>query len=483
MIEKNYTVAIVGGGIAGLSAAYHLQMKINGGSNPFSYVLVEKEERLGGTIITETVNDFIIEGGPDCFFSEKPAAIALCQKLGLHDHFLKTNEQHHHTFILWKGKLHELPKGFMLLSPTSLSWFVKDSLISPWGKLRMAMDLVIPAKTSDKEESLAQFVERRLGKEVLEKIAEPLVAGIHACNPETMSLKSTFPRFIELEHQYGSVIRGIMKRRKQLLRNKKGVNSHSSYTMFMTLKEGLAELINALAATLNQAAIIAGNGVVSIEKTAKSDHSPPGFLIKLANGKSIEARAVVLATPSYITAEIVRDMDRSLAADLASIPYVSTATVSLAYHRKDVLHPLDGFGFVIPRMERRKIMASTWSSMKFSHRAPEDKLLIRCFVGGAQNEHLAVLNETEIVSLVQEELRDIMGIEAKPLFTKVYRWEKSMPQYTIGHGAKLKRIEAQLDTHPGLFLAGSAYQGIGISDCIKSGEEAATRLLHYLMVL
>ena len=355
--QKDKTVAIVGGGISGLSAAYHLQVLINQGKAPVKkYLLVEKEKRLGGTILTEAMDGFIIEGGPDCFFTEKRAALELCHKLGLQDRLLMTNEAHHHTFILSKGKLHELPQGFMLLAPTSISSFLKNSLISPLGKLRMAMDLVIPAKRTDAEESLSQFVRRRLGNEVLEKIAEPLVAGVHASNPDTMSLKSTFPRFIELEHQYGSLIRGMMQRRKQFRKSaqREGKGRHH-YTMFVTLENGLEELINTVAANVDQNAIITGNGVVAIEKVNKGPgQSSSGFLIKFADGSSSEVDAVILATPSFKAAGVIERMDGSLAADLASIPYVSTATVSLGYDREDVMHPLDGFGFVIPRLERRK---------------------------------------------------------------------------------------------------------------------------------
>ena len=481
MAKSENTVAIIGGGITGLSAAYQLQLKAKEKGESINYFVVEKESRLGGNILTETVDGFIIEGGPDCFISEKPEAIELCCKLGLQSHLMKTNEKYRRTFILWRGRLHELPEGFMLLAPTSFSSFINNSLITPLGKLRMAMDLLIPAKKSGEEESLAQFVRRRLGKEVLEKIAEPLVAGIHAGAPENMSLKSTFPRFMEMENQYGGLIRGMLKRKKQYLNDRKGVRSKPPYTMFMTLKGGLAELINALTARLKPNAILAGQRVVNVKKTGhNANASPPQYCLNLANGNSLQAQAVIMATPSFIAAELLKGLDQFLTSDLNSIPYVSTATVSLAYQRKDVLHPLEGFGFVIPRLEKRKIMASTWSSIKFANRAPKNKLLLRCFLGGAGNNHLSLLSEGEIVSIAREELHDIMDIKTEPLFTRVFRWEKSMPQYTIGHGEKLQRINERLSYHPGLFLAGSAYKGIGISDCIKSGKQAAGEALEFL---
>jgi len=345
----------------------------------------------------------------------------------------------------------------------------------------MAMDLLLPTKKSEDEESLGQFVRRRLGTEVLERIAEPLVAGIHAGDPETMSLRSSFPRFIELENRYRSVILGMMQRRKQFLQEAKKKKAGAQYTMFMTLKGGLSEITDTLGARLNPQTIQMGSRLVAVEKLHdKAKGSLWSYGLTLANGKSLIARSLILATPSYITAELVKSLDPMLAEELLAIPYVSTATVSLAYRREQVTHPLDGFGFVIPRVEQRKIMACTWSSMKFANRAPENNLLLRCFVGGAHNQHLSLLSEPEIVAIVRDELREIMGIRSEPLFTRVFRWEKSMPQYTLGHGQRLQRIEERLSALPGLFIAGSAYWGIGISDCIRSGKKAALQALEYL---
>ena len=249
----------------------------------------------------------------------------------------------------------------------------------------------------------------------------------------------------------------------------------------MTLKEGVSELTNALASTLRPEAVVTGLKALAIEKIPPNTNGAAGrYSIKLTNGKTLKAHAVIVATPSYIAADLLKGQDIPLAENLASIPYVSTATVSLAYRGEDIMKPLNGFGFVIPRLEQRKIMASTWSSNKFFNRAPQNKFLIRCFVGGAGNEHLSLLSEPEIAAIVRDELRDIMGIKAEPIFTRVYRWEKSMPQYIIGHSDRLKRINDRLISCPGLFLAGSAYRGIGISDCIKSGERAARKSLEYL---
>jgi oxygen-dependent protoporphyrinogen oxidase len=473
MSNPEKTIAIIGGGITGLSAAYALQKEVEKRDEAITFVLIEKDDRLGGSILTEKKKGFIIEGGPDCFLSEKPEALALCHKLGLQDHLIGTNAGVRRIFILSQGMLRELPEGFMLLAPTNFSSFIKNPLITFAGKIRMAMDLVIPAKKSAEDESLAQFITRRLGKEVLEKIAEPLIAGIHTSNPETMSLKSTFPRLIELEKTYRSLIIGMIKRKKMV----KGKKSPNNYTMFMSLKEGLATLPETLAASINPGALLTGTRLIRLKK----DSGAEGYLLCLAKGEVLKVQAIVLATPAFVTADLIKEIDPVLSSTLASIPYVSTATVSMAYEQKDVSYPMHGSGFVIPRSENRKIMACTWTSIKFAHRAPRDKFLIRCFVGGIKNEHLTRLQDSALIAIVREELRDIMGITAEPLFTKVFRWEKSMPQYTIGHETKLQKIEERLSGNPGLFLAGNAYYGIGISDCIKNGEKAGLAALNFVL--
>lgn len=481
MKERTTAIAIIGGGIAGLAAAYHLRSKAKETGQETDCLLLEAQNRLGGKILTEKVDGFIIEGGPDCFISEKPAALQLCHKLEIQNHLMKTDESHQGTFILWKGKLHKLPEGFMLLAPSDIPSFLKDPLITPLGKLRMAMDLILPGKKSSAEETLAQFVQRRLGKEVLDKIADPLVAGIHASDPATMSLRSTFPRFIELEHHYRSIIRGMMKRKKQYLKYKKKSGYIPQYSLFMTLKDGLSELPHAVASTLNRRAILTGKKVIAIERITGNVTSPPRhYALRLSDGTTVTAQAVIAATPSFIAGDLVKDLDQSLAGNLNAIRYVSTATVSLAYRDEDSAARWNGFGFVIPHKEKRKIMASTWSSNKFFNRAPHGNFLIRCFVGGARNEDLALLAERQLIALVREELADIMGITAEPLLARAYRWEKSMPQYVVGHSDTLKRIDERLQAHPGLFLAGSAYRGIGISDCIKSGDRAAMKALEYI---
>jgi protoporphyrinogen/coproporphyrinogen III oxidase len=463
---------IVGGGIAGLATAYFVLEKAKKIGEEIRLTLLEEKDRLGGCIATEKVNGFVIEGGPDCFLYEKPWALALCEKLGLGDQILNTNENRR-TFILSKGKLHELPEGFMLMVPTSFTPFIKSSLISWPGKIRMGMDLFIPRKESNQEESLAEFVKRRLGGEALEKIAEPLVAGIHAGTPETMGLGSTFPRFVQLEKEYGSLIRGMLARRKMAFQSEK--KGGPKRTMFLTLKGGLGEWIDCLRDQIGEEVICLGKKVLQMRRAEKV-----GYHVVLSDGAYRDADVIILATPSFVTAEIVGEVDPELSQMLLTIPYVSSATVSLAYRRFQIHHPLDGFGFIVPRTEKRKIMASTWTSQKFNGRAPKDTVLLRAFVGGANNEELASLDDQEMLDIVREELREIMGVEGEPMLTKVYRWKKSMPQYLVGHLEKISRMEERVSLSPGLFLTGCAYKGIGISDSVHDAEITAEKALEYL---
>jgi oxygen-dependent protoporphyrinogen oxidase len=466
-------LVIVGSGIAGLAAAYFVLEKAKKIGESIHLHLLDEKDRVGGCILTEKVNGFVIEGGPDCFLYEKPWALALCEKLGLGDRILNTNENRR-IFILSNGKLHELPEGFMLMVPTSFTPFIKSSLISWSGKIRMAMDLFIPKKKSDEEESLADFVRRRLGEEALEKIAEPLVAGIHAGTPETMGLGSTFPRFIQMEKEYGSLIRGMLARRKMALQWQK--RGGPKRTMFLSLKDGLGEWIDSLREKIGKERLSLKKKVVGLRRTEEGDYD-----IQLSDGTSLETDSIILATPSFITAKIVEEMDSKLSEILLTIPYVSSATVSLAYHRSQIHHPMDAFGFIIPRSEKRKIMASTWTSVKFNYRAPEDYVLLRVFAGGVNNEQLVDLDDDEMLRMIQEELKDIMDVEGDPILTRIYRWEKSMPQYLVGHLEKVARIEERTNLQPGLFLTGCAYKGIGISDSVHDAEIVAEKAVDYLL--
>jgi len=467
-------IAIVGAGIAGLSTAYYLSKLSQQGGQRLDITLLEKERRLGGSILTERADGFLMEGGPDCFISEKPWALKLCGELGLEKEVIGTNQQVRRTFILWGGKLHEIPEGFMLLAPTSLWPFVRSSLFSLPGKVRMGLDLFIPRKTSDREESLAAFVRRRLGREALERIAEPLVAGIHAGDPETMSLQSTFPRFIDLEGEHRSLIWGMRQRKKQF------ANIRARYTMFITLRDGMEGMVSALEQALPRGIISLGREVVGLEKI-QARHAGKALyrLQTMGKKKALEADAVILAAPAFAAARLLQGMAGDIAHQLRTIPYVSTATVNLAYERSHIGHPLYGYGFVVPRLEGRTIMAATFSSVKFAGRAPRGKALLRCFVGGAKNEELVSWGDDKLAAAVKKDIAEILNIEGEPRHALIVRWEKAMPQYTLGHGEKLSHIERGLSKLPGLFLTGSAYHGIGISDCVHQGELIAEQVSQF----
>ena len=332
----------------------------------------------------------------------------------------------------------------------------------------MGMEVIVPRLAGNQDESLAGFVRRRLGKEALDKIAGPLMGGIHAADPETLSLKCTFPMFLEMEKKHGSLLRGMMKRPKHT-----AVPGARKPPMFMSLRGGLQRLADALIARLPASALRAGSSALSVSLHAGR------YKVILSDGTSIVAcDDVVFATPSYVTAGLIEKIDPMLASRLREIRYVSTATVSLGFKRGDIQHPLRGAGFIVPRNEGRRITACSWSSEKFAHRAPDDSVLLRVFIGGALAEDLAERDETDSwVQLAREELQTIMGISAIPILAKAYRWHKANPQYELGHEQRVTEIERALTEYPGLHLAGAAYRGSGIPDCIQSGMNAARSII------
>ena len=467
--EPLHSVAVIGGGIAGLAAA-HAMTTIN---PSLDIVLVEAQHRLGGKILTETVDGFVIEGGPDSFVSYKPWALELCQKVGLGDRLTGTNKDQSTTYIFHRERLIPLPEGLMLLAPTRLIPFARSPLFSMMGKLRMGMDLLIPRRNEPGEESLAGFVRRRLGGEAVERLARPLLAGIYAGDPERMSLKATFPQFSELEKQYGGLIRGMLARRRQMAQK-----APSPYTMFMTLRGGLGELVETLVKQSHRVQLLTGVQAIRLSYRKNS-----GYDLTLANGKVLSAQALVLATPAFVTAELLEGFDGVLARELRAIRYVSTATVSLAFPRKGFPHPLNGFGFLVSGKRLGPIMACTWTSTKFPHRAPMDHVLLRCFVGGEGREEAAELSEEALIRMVWEGLQTALGMSENPVLVKVYRWLKANPQYDIGHLERVEAIEKQLSHYPGLFLAGAAYHGVGIPECIQSGTKTAQAVLAYLKMV
>ncbi len=468
-------MVIVGGGIAGLATAYYAQKAAGDAGLALDITLVERDTQLGGKIVTDTPDGFVIEGGPDSFITQKPWALQLCRELGLEERLMGTNDARRTVFVLRDGQLRKMPDGMLLIVPTKFMPFVTSNLISWPGKIRMGMDLFIPRRKDDSDESLADFIRRRLGQEALDVLAEPMMAGIHVSDAETLSLKATFPRFIDIERKYGSLTRGMIAARKARANAAKNAGrqngSRQPTTVFMTLRNGLQEMVSALETAL-RGTILVGRSVTQLRQQA-SDYE-----LTLDDGSVLAADAVVMATPAYVSAELLRDTHAELAGKLDAIRYVSTATVSLGFDEAGFGHPLDGFGFVVPRKEPTRILACTWTSTKFTHRARPGTVLLRAFIGGPRRQEFVELDDQSLITLVREELQTIMGISAEPRVARVYRWHRSNPQYDVGHLEHVDSIEA-LCPH-GLYLTGSAYRGVGIPDCVQQGQATAQRVVAYL---
>jgi protoporphyrinogen/coproporphyrinogen III oxidase len=459
-------LVIVGGGITGLAAAHRAVELAREQSSELELTLVEARDRLGGTIATERTGGFLVESGPDSFLSEKPWALALCQRLGVEHRLVRTDDRFRKVFVWRAGRLHALPDGFQLLAPTKLGPFVRSSLFSWPGKLRMALDLVKPRGTSD-DESLGAFVRRRLGREALERVAQPLVAGIYTADPDDLSLTATMPRFSELERRERSIILALWRANR---RAPQTGTSGARWSLFVTFENGMEEMVTSIASRLPPGAVLLKQRVDGIERSGGRWRVVGGL------GPAFEADHVIVAAESYTASRLLRYVDPALATLLGDIPYASSATISLGYHRGDVPHPLDGFGMVVPQTERRCVFACTFSSVKYPGRAPEGHVLLRCFVGGALNEGILESEDSTLLGVARAELREALGIAAEPVLSRVARWTKAMPQYHVGHAGRVETIERCAAALPGLHLAGGAYRGVGIADCVRSGEAAAERV-------
>jgi protoporphyrinogen/coproporphyrinogen III oxidase len=467
-------IVIIGGGITGLAAAHRLAEQSK--ARALDVTLLEASGRLGGVIRTEYRDGFLIEHGPDSFLSEKPETLELAKRLGLEPHLIETNSEYRRSYIVRNGRLRRVPEGFHLLAPARLWPFVTSDIFSWRGKARMAMDLLLPrgATNGSTDESLAQFVRRRFGREALERMAQPMVGGIYTADPEKLSLRATMPRFLEMERAHRSLILGMRKRARKES-EEASATSGARYSLFLSFDRGMQMIVDSLDDQLPQATVRLNSRVQSL----KFDASSRNWIVSLKSADPIRAEAVCIALPAYATASLLRETDSDLSAELNAIPYASTATINLAYRRSDIPHPLDGFGFVVPRVEKRSLIACTFSSVKFSRRAPDGHALLRAFVGGALQPEMFTLEEKEMVRCVLKDLRDLLDIEEQPLFTEIAKWSSSMPQYHIGHLDRVKRIEAHALRLPNLTIAGNAYSGAGISDCIRSGERAAEQILGF----
>jgi oxygen-dependent protoporphyrinogen oxidase len=498
-------LVIVGGGIAGLAAAYYAISKKSGDQPAVRVTLLEQADYWGGKIVTDRIphdsGQFVIEGGPDTMVATKPWGVRLAGELGLAERLRGTNPRTRKTYILKNDRLHELPGGLTMMIPTEIAPMVRTGLLSWPAKARMGLDFLLPAAPLNGDETLGAFVTRRLGRSAYENLIEPLMSGIYAGDGDRLSLQSTFPYLRDLELKHGGLVKGALALRRERMRKAGGQAAAASAgaargakgapamgSIFLTPVDGLAELVEALVQRLQALGVEMrlNTSVRNLERVGdgytlriEGGDAPGG---DAPGGKRISANAVILATPSYAAAELMAGFAPDLAAELRPIEYVSTATVTLAYREADLPQPLDGYGYVIPRREGRRALACTWTSTKFPHRAPDGCALVRVFVGRAGQENEIAWDEAALLADAQEELRRTMGITAQPLLTRIFCWEKAMPQYNLGHPDRLKRIDALQHSYPGLALAGAAYQGIGVPDCIHSGEMAAEQILSHVVM-
>jgi protoporphyrinogen/coproporphyrinogen III oxidase len=446
------TIAVLGGGIAGLAAARRLESLLP----EAEIVLVERERTLGGKVLTERMDGFVIEGAPDSFLSRKERGVELCEELGIAKDLVGRRPESNRSFVRKADELHLLPAGLTGMIPTNLDALAASPLLSEEGKARLEHEADVPAAPPGGDESIASFVSRRLGRETYEALVEPLMTGIYGGDGDLLSLEATFPGLRTLELEHGSVIRGLLAQPPAELQ----------YPPFVTLSGGMDRLVGALVRALARTTLHTGRTVVAVQADAA------GYRVELDGGETLEADAVVVAVPAFVTAQLLADLDPELAAELGEIPHASSVVVTLAYRREHVPHPLDGYGYVVPRGEGTEVLACTWTSSKWERRAPDGHELIRIYAGRFGGRDVTADEDVDLVSLAREEVQ-LLGIGAEPTLSLVHRWPLGMPQYVLGHPERLGRIEAAVAERPGLALAGAAYRGVGIPDCIRSGEEAA----------
>ncbi|MBF6560277.1 MAG: protoporphyrinogen oxidase [Candidatus Binataceae bacterium] len=477
-VERPRRVAVIGGGISGLAAAHRMRELAVAHEIPLVVDLYERGARLGGALETIRREGFVIETGADSFLSEKPAAIKLAERLGLAGEQIATQEQFRKTLVVRDGRLVAIPEGFSLLAPTWLGPLFKSPLFSARGKLRIAIEPLIPRRRRDADESLASFVIRRLGRETLERIAQPLAGGIYTADPATLSIGASLPRFVEMERRYGSVIRGLRAAARARTAELRGT-SGARWSLFVSFRGGIETLVRAIAARLEESIHYRarmGAELAALTPTGET----PAWRLKFRDGSVAIADAVICAAPSFAIAPLVQPLDRDLAATLADLTYASAATVNLAYRAADFPHAPDAFGFVVPIAEGRRIIAGSFSSLKFAGRAPAAMVLARVFVGGALQTSLMEMDDAAMIAAACAEFSSLLGVTAEPAFGYVRRWPRSMPQYTVGHLARVAEIERMSASIAGFALAGAYLRGVGIPDCIASGERAAEAIFAQL---
>ncbi len=457
--------AIIGGGISGLSAAFTLEEKRQSGE-PVEYVLYESSPRLGGVLVTDRVDGCLVEAGPDSFLTEKPWAADLCRKIGLGDQLIGSNDPERKTYIVARGKLVVMPDGLMFMVPTKIMPTVLSPLFSWRTKVRMAAEWFHPPHKASSDETVAEMVERHYGSEMVDLLADPLLSGVYGGEASQLSVRAVLPRFADMEAKHGSLGRAMLAARRKM-----GAAANvPARPLFTSLKAGMQQMVDALVARLDANALKTSSPVLSVIP------QDCGWTLS-AGYQSDHFDAVIIATPTHTAAAVLQDADQDLARDLSEIKYSSSVTVTLGYDEKVRRSLPPGFGFLVPRSAGHRMLAATFVHNKFPHRAPENRAIVRCFLGGARDERILESSEEEILAIVRRELRQIISLDADPLFARVYKWKSAMAQYAVGHLERLQRIELRRQKLPGLALAGNGYNGIGVPDCVRSGAEAATKIL------
>src|SRR5579864_1093483 len=449
------TAAIVGGGISGLSTAYYLAKA------GITSTLIEARPRLGGVIHTEYIQDCVIEAGPDSFLSMKPWALDLIRDLGLESEAIGSNERERKTFIWKKGRLVELPDGVQLMVPTKILPMIATPLVSWAAKMRMGLEWFRRPRAPARDRSVAEFVDEHYGREVVDYLADPLLSGIYGGDPAQLSIASVLPRFVELETKYGSLTRGVLAERRDA--------SGERVPLFRTLRGGLGKLVCALESA------IGGHATIRQARVAALEREGAGFRLR-AGDDWLRTDHVVVACEAHQAARLTATLDARVSELLGSIGYSSSMTVALGFQRRAVERQMRGFGFLVPKREGKRLRADTWVGNKFSHRVPESIAVLRCFLGGMGGEAILVESDEVVLRAVREDLRAILGLDAEPLFAKIFRWPQSMAQYTVGHNQRIAELEKRLATIPGMQVAGNGYHGIGVPDCIRMGKQAAERI-------
>lgn len=487
-------VAIIGGGISGLAALEHLTRVAPG----LQVTLLEASPRLGGYIRTERSGGFVMEAGPDVILASKPAAVELANRVGLGERLHGTNPAAKGSYILSGNQLLRMPDGLTGLVPSRFMPFATTPLVSPLGKLRVGLEYLIPPRRNAPDESIERFVTRRLGPEMYERLVEPLLSGISAGDGAKLSMEAMFPQLRAYERDHGGLIKGMLAvKRKQRAAKKATVATPGAAVPdqpprqptlgFLSFPGGLEELVDGIQREVRRrdpagrnAVIRTGARVERVERKGTGHESAPEFVITLSNGEQVVADAVILATPAYHSAAFIRSVDEELASALRGIEYVSTVTISVAYPASAVPRALDATGYVVPRIQGRPVLACTWGSSKFEGRSPAGHSLFRLFLGGAGRGSFVERSDDELLDVVRNEMRDVMGVTIDPELMRINRHDRAMPQYHVGHLDRVADIRARVASHPGLALAGAALGGVGIPDCVRSGVAAADQVLEPL---